>query len=34
MRFGIGGKRYELELRHSNKLGNLNDNELVIWQSK
>jgi hypothetical protein len=32
--FEIGGKPYQLELRHSNKLGNLNDNELVIWQGK
>ncbi len=30
--FEIGGKRYRLELRHSDKLGKLNDNELVIWQ--
>lgn len=34
MPFEIGGKHYQLELRHSNKLGNLNDNELVIWQGK
>ncbi len=30
----IGGKHYQLELRHSDKLGKLNDNELVIWQAK
>ena len=30
--FEVGGKRYQLELRHSDKLGKLNDNELVIWQ--
>jgi hypothetical protein len=34
MQFEIAGKHYQLELRHSNKLGNLNDNELVIWQGK
>jgi len=32
--FDIGGKHYQLELRHSDKLGKLNDNELVIWQAK
>jgi hypothetical protein len=32
--FEIGGKHYQLEVRHSNKLGKLNDNELVIWQAK
>jgi len=32
--FEIGGKHYQLELRHSDKLGKLNDNELVIWQAK
>jgi hypothetical protein len=30
--FEIGGKHYQLELRHSDKLGKLKDNELVIWQ--
>jgi|SRR6516164_2643599 len=34
MVFEIGGKHYQLELRHSDKLGKLNDNELVIWQAK
>jgi hypothetical protein len=34
MQFEIGGKNYQLELRHSNKLGNLNENELVIWQGR
>jgi hypothetical protein len=29
----IGGKHYQLELRHSDKLGKLKDNELVIWQA-
>jgi hypothetical protein len=32
--FEIGGKHYQLELRHSDKLGKLNDNELVIWPAK
>jgi hypothetical protein len=32
--FEIGGKHYQLELRHSDKLGKLQDNELVIWQAK
>jgi hypothetical protein len=32
MDFEIGGKRYQLELRHSDKLGKLKHNELVIWQ--
>jgi hypothetical protein len=32
--FEIDGKRYQLELRHSDKLGKLKDNELVIWQAK
>jgi hypothetical protein len=32
--FEIGGKHYQLELRHSEKLGKLQDNELVIWQAK
>ncbi len=31
--FEIGGKRYQLELRHSDKLGKLKDNELAIWQA-
>ena len=30
--FEFDGKRYYLELRRSEKLGKLNDNELVIWQ--
>jgi len=30
--FEIGGKHYQLELRHSDKLGKLQENELVIWQ--
>jgi hypothetical protein len=30
--FEIGGKHYRLELRHSDKLGKLKENELVIWQ--
>jgi hypothetical protein len=34
MDFEIGGKHYRLELRHSDKLGQLKDNELVIWQGK
>jgi len=34
MDFEIRGKHYQLELRHSNKLGKLQDNELVIWQAK
>ena len=29
--FEVDGKRYQLELRRSDKLGKLNDNELVIW---
>jgi hypothetical protein len=32
--FEIGSKHYQLELRHSDKLGKLNDNELVIWPAK
>ena len=32
--FEIDGKHYQLELRHSDKLGRLNENELVIWQAK
>jgi hypothetical protein len=31
--FEIGGKHYQLELRHSDKLGKLNENELVIWRA-
>jgi signal peptidase I len=31
--FEIDGKHYQLELRHSDKLGKLKDNELVIWQA-
>jgi hypothetical protein len=31
--FELGGKRYQLELRRSDKLGKMNDNELVIWQA-
>jgi hypothetical protein len=34
MQFEIGGKHYQLELRHSDKLGKLADNELVIWRGK
>lgn len=30
--FEFDGKRYHLELRHSEKLGKLKDNEVVIWQ--
>jgi hypothetical protein len=30
--FEFDGKRYHLELRRSEKLGKLNDDELVIWQ--
>ena len=30
--FEFDGKRYHLELRSSEKLGKLSDNELVIWQ--
>jgi hypothetical protein len=33
VQFEIGGKHYQLELRHSDKLGKLKDNELVIWQA-
>lgn len=32
--FEIDGRRYQLELRHSDKLGKLKDNELAIWQAK
>ena len=31
--FEIGGKRFLLELRHSDKLGKLKENELVIRQA-
>jgi len=31
--FEIGGKRFLLELRRSDKLGKLEENELVIWKS-
>ena len=31
--FDISGKHYQLELRHSDKLGKLKDNELVIWEA-
>lgn len=34
MQFEIGGKHYQLELRHSDKLGKLADNELVICRGK
>lgn len=30
--FEIGGKNYELELKISDKLGKLAENELVIWK--
>jgi hypothetical protein len=30
--FEFDGKRYHIELRRSEKLGKLKDNELVIWQ--
>jgi hypothetical protein len=30
--FEFDGKRYHLELRRSEKLGKLSDNELVIWE--
>ena len=33
IQFEISGKHYQLELRHLDKLGKLNDNELVIWQA-
>jgi len=33
MDFEIGGKHYQLELRHSDKLGKLQENELAIWQA-
>jgi hypothetical protein len=31
--FEIDGKHYQLELRHSDKLGRLNENKLVIRQA-
>jgi hypothetical protein len=31
--FEIAGKHYQLELRRSDKLGKLEENELVIWQA-
>jgi hypothetical protein len=31
--FEIGGKRFLLELRRSDKLGKLNEKEVVIWKS-
>jgi hypothetical protein len=31
--FEIDGKHYQLELRRSDKLGKLNENELAIWQA-
>jgi hypothetical protein len=31
--FEIGDKRFLLELRRSDELGKLNENELVIWKS-
>jgi len=30
--FEFDGKRYHLELRRSERLGKLNNNELLIWQ--
>jgi len=32
--FGISSKRFLLELRRSDELGKLEENELVIWQAK
>jgi hypothetical protein len=32
--FEFDGKHYYLELRRSEKLGILKDNELVIWQGR
>lgn len=32
--FEISSKRFLLELRRSDKLGKLGENELVIWQAK
>ena len=31
--FEIAGKHYQLELRHSDKLGKLKEDELAIWQA-
>ena len=31
--FEIDGRHYQLELRHSDKLGKLKENELVIWRA-
>ena len=31
-RFTVGGRQYELELKISDKLGKLAENELVIWK--
>jgi hypothetical protein len=31
--FEVGDKHYQLELRRSDKLGKLKDNEFVIWQA-
>jgi hypothetical protein len=31
--FEIAGKHYQLELRRSDKLGKLKENELVIWHA-
>jgi len=31
--FEIDGKHYQLELRHSDKLGKLKENDLVVWQA-
>jgi hypothetical protein len=33
LEFEAGDKHYQLELRRSDKLGKLNDNELVIWRT-
>ena len=33
MDFEVGGKHYQIELRQSDKLGKLKDDELVIWQA-
>ena len=32
--FEIDGKHYQLELRRSDNLGKLEENELVIWQAE
>ena len=32
--FEIGGKHYQLELRHSDRLGKLKENELVVWRTE